>query len=95
VPAKLPQPPASAEDFEAPTAKREIPAELRDEPGARPEAREVGQVTTKLRTVDMEELLTSERAKVDGAEPLSQEDRETLPAPLGAPPAPGTAAGES
>lgn len=52
--AKLPHPPLKDEDFEAPTLKRAVPAELRDPHAAT-------YVTTKLRKAEIEALLTRER----------------------------------
>lgn len=81
--AKLPQPPVAVEDFDEPTKKRSIPAELRDPHAAT-------YVTTKLRTAEINKLLVKEREKSGVRPAVSEEDierfelreqRETLPAP--------------
>lgn len=87
---KLPQPPLRDEDFEAPTLKRAVPAELRDanEGGVHTTA----YVTTKLRKAEIEALLSKERQDHQGSgmrRAVSDEDIErferrearTLPAP--------------
>lgn len=84
---KLPHTPLEDDDFEAPTAKRPVPAELREYEG---EAQTAGYVTTKLRRAEIEELLSKERQQKSGMRPaVTDEDIErfarreavTLPAP--------------
>ena len=84
---KLPHPPLEDDDFEAPTAKRPVPAELRDYEG---DAQTAGQVTTKLRRAEIDALLSKERQQKSGMRPaVTDEDIErfarreavTLPAP--------------
>ena len=87
---KLPRPPLRDEDFEAPTLKRAIPAELRDaNEGA---AHTTGYVTTKLRKAEIDALLSKESDGHHGSgmrRAVSDEDIErferrearTLPAP--------------
>jgi hypothetical protein len=89
-----PRAPRDDDDFEAPTLKRNIPAELRDEPGATMTT----QVTTRLPRAEIEALLTKEREKSGTRRAISHVDiesveryerrelRETLPAPPASPP---------
>jgi hypothetical protein len=86
--AKLPNPLATQEFFEAPTEKRNIPAELLDPPPP-------VYVTTKLRKVEIDQLVAKERAATErdksgmraaiSNEAIERyevrERRETLPAP--------------
>lgn len=87
---KLPQPPLRDEDFEAPTLKRAVPAELRDanEGGVHTTA----YVTTKLRKAEIEALLSKERQGHQGSgmrravsdeeiERFERREARTLPAP--------------
>lgn len=85
--AKPPTPHARQEDFEAPTQKRTVPAELR-EPHAL--------VTTKLRRAEIDSILLQEGLKNESgmrtavtSEDIERferrEQRETIPAPPEAP----------
>ncbi|MBX3209361.1 MAG: hypothetical protein KF764_30290 [Labilithrix sp.] len=87
---KLPKAPLADEDFDAPTLKRSVPAELRSAGDDRPPVHATSYVTTKLRKVEIEALLRPEREKSGTRPAVSDEDierferretRETLPAP--------------
>ena len=71
--AKPSQPPVLDDDSEAPTAKREIPPELREE--ASP-ATPRPHTTIRLNQADIDSLLKREKRAVETV----PEDRETLPA---------------
>lgn len=89
---KLPRSPLDDDDFEAPTLKRNVPAELRDASEERAPAavHALGDVTTKLHPAEIAALLEKERAKSGMRPAVSEEEierfarreiRETIPAP--------------
>ena len=67
--AELSPPPRKDEDFDAPTLKRTVPAELRDVDGA-------ASATTKPREAGIEALLTKERNQSGMRRAVSDEDVE-------------------